>query len=97
MSNLRPIGPVIREHIPARDTTDDIARRAAIQHAVTARLDAEPPSVTTDAERLALAQARLGEIADAFLWGHTDIDNQVLRLMATLQSWAEARAREAAR
>lgn len=95
MSNLRPIGHIVREHIV--ETTDDIARRVAIQQAVTDKLDAEPPTVQSDGDRLHLAQVRLGEISDAFLWGHTDIDNQVLRLMATLQSWAEARAREAAR
>jgi len=82
---------------PATTRTNDLARRVALQQTVTAMLDHEPSLVQSDADRLALLQSRIGAIADAYLHAHTDIDAEVLKLWASVQSWAEQRAREAAR
>lgn len=103
LHHLRPAEPArldLRRHpeqtLPAL-SENDVARRVMVQQQVAAMIPHEPPNVTTDPDRLALLQSRLGDIADAFLYGHKDIDGEVLRLVASAQAWVEYRLKLAAK
>jgi hypothetical protein len=91
VSHLHSVDP------PPSLPENDLARRVMLQQTVSAMLEHEPPTVTCDGDRLALLQSRLGDVAHAFLHGHSDVDAEILQLWASCQAWAEARSREAAR
>ena len=98
MGDVRRIdGPKPRSITPA-SPVDDMARRVALLHAISADVDAVSDSeVERDADRIALVQSHLGEIADAYRFGHKDIDEEWTRLLAAVWAVREAIERGRAR
>lgn len=73
------------------------ARRGLLNAHLWTLVGHEPTWASEDSERLTLLGERYGDICAAFLRGHTDIDGEVQKLVATGLAWLDARAREAAR
>ena len=59
-------------------------------------VDLEPSHIHSDQDRLARVMSLVGEIADAYLYGHKDIDAEVQRAAAALMAWAESNAHRGA-
>jgi hypothetical protein len=85
--HLHPVNPPLSEN--------DTARGVALMHRLLARVPLEQSH--SDADHIIRAVRRLGEIADAFEFGHTCIDGEVEDAIVSLLRWRLDREREAAR
>jgi hypothetical protein len=82
---------------PPELSTNDVNRRVAVHTAADSLVPHEPKWAQSDGDRLALLMERVGDVAAAYGRAHTDIDGEVLKVIATAQAWAEARLRDKAR
>lgn len=91
-----------RADVTAPEPPDEhtLARRVAIDQHVASLMDYRRRGFNTlhgDHERCTGAMSVMAEIADAVLYGHTDVASIVARADAYLRLWLEAEAREVAR
>ena len=88
MSHLRPVNP------PSTTRENDISRRVAVQHAMD---DVHLNIPDGDSDRILLAFSLLGEVVDAYRFGHKNITDEWVRLAAAARLVAEDDLRRAAR
>jgi hypothetical protein len=74
---------------------DQGTRRALINGAAWSLAGHEPADVHTDADRLARLVEQVGDVAAAYLHGHTDLDGELLRVAAVAVAWVDQRNAEA--
>ena len=73
------------------------ARRSLLNAHLWQLVDHEPAWATADDERLALLCERIGDVAGAYLRGHTDIEGEIQKVAATALAWLDALGQERAR
>ena len=104
MSNVRRIdGPKPLRPSPMvgetgrSNPTDDPSRRVAVLLSLAPLMDELANEPVVDSERLALLVSRVGEIADAYRFGHSNITDAFQRLAAAAAWCVEGDVRRAAR
>jgi len=79
---------------PAATRTNDVSRRIAIQHV----MDAERLDIPDgDSDRIMFVYSLLGEVVDAYRFGHKNITDEWIRVGAAVQRIVEDDLRRAAR
>lgn len=70
------------------------SRRAVLNAGLWSLVDTD--RVEPDAEHIITLLSRMGDIADAYRFGHTDISDEMLKVAASALAFVEAREQERA-